>query len=68
MGSGFLHTVMVEFSFLNFFSTSLIIISRQLACYDVMGHICDVIKPNESDLAIIDFEIQPIIAFNLILI
>ena len=29
---------------------------------------CDVIKQNESELAIIDFEIQPIIAFNFLCI
>ena len=36
--------------------------------FDMDGHICDVIKQNESELANIDFEIQPIIAFNFLCI
>ena len=40
----------------------------ELAYIFCWSHVMDVIKPNESELAIIDLEIQPIIAFNLILI
>ena len=36
--------------------------------FDVTGHICDVIKQNELELANVDFEIEPIIVFNFLCI